>query len=105
MSSPVPTPAQSNLINKLAQIDQECVEHNIVLEELLALKARDAEKSAKASSKAHQERVCYRLVNNVLIKKSMADIIQDLQDSKEHMLQVSKSLEDRLHQISREAGS
>ncbi|KNH07559.1 prefoldin subunit 2-like protein [Perkinsela sp. CCAP 1560/4] len=100
MAAKFPSPMQNNLMGRIAEIDQECIEHNIVLQELLKVQAGDAPSDANENTK---ERVCYRLVNNVLIKKSITEIIQELKESMQNMISVSKTLEDRLKEASKEA--
>ena len=96
--------AQRNIINKIAELDLERSEHNIVLEELLKLN-RSTNNEVNIVESHPNQRTCYRLVNNILMKKGVTDVITDLKDSIASMEALTKALDERLQKVSQELGA
>jgi len=69
------------LINKIAELEQEVNEHNLVL---------------KAFEKVEPTRRCFRMIGGVLVERTVAEVKPAVESNKEKIAQATSQLQEQL---------
>ena len=94
--------AQANIATKINDLDFERSEHIIVLEELYASEKRESSGGELKMESQEMLRPCYRLVSNVLVKKTLGEIVSELKESIKSMESLTQALKERSQKYSEE---